>query len=459
MQRWHLTVGLSAAALAAAALAPRLAPSLPVPEPAPEAQAISSGALHVDVGLDVTALPNHGVAERFLVVHVWAPDGTAASTRQAVDVGVVLDTSGSMAVQGKMDFAKHAARQVPERMHATDSFALVTFSDHARVVLPATRNPDPAAVALALDQIYEGGGTNLYAGLELGAEQVRRSGHAARVGRVVILSDGKANAGVVEPAAFTQYAARLTEQGVTVSTVGLGLDFNEDLLASIADVGGGSYRFADVPSELDHLFADELEAARNVVARQTNLLISTPPAITSLEVLGWPATPTPEGWSVYLGDLRAGDHRKVVAKVRVNVDQVDRAPLAQVRADFHDIVQGQPGMAQAPVSATVATNPTSIDASLDRKRWLEARRALGHWYADRATRAYAAEDHESARALLREGRAVLRDAAGEVGAPELQPVRKALLELGYSQDRHTPDSAEGRRMIKRNKERFRVLSR
>jgi Ca-activated chloride channel family protein len=260
-------------------------------------------------------------------------------------------------------------------MESGDVYSLVTFADDATVVIPSTPVTDAYALHRAIDGILEGGGTNIYAGLDKGAIEVRRSLGEDRVGRIVLLSDGNANVGITDPDALGRYVATLASQGVTVSTVGLGLDYNEDLLARLADLGGGTYDFVDDPRELEAVFTDELERSASMVARSTRVEIELPPGVEPLEVIGWDATRTEKGWSVAIGDIHAGNARKIVARVRVSGATVGPLPVASVTADYHDVVDGVLAKSLASATADVTDRVEIVEASLDKETAVEAVRA------------------------------------------------------------------------------------
>ena len=467
MQRWHLTLGLTGVALAAGVLAPRLIPLLSPPADPPPPQTTvraplppaSAGTLQVDAGLDRSAVEQGYVSERFLTIRVTAPDVDGQTARRPVDLGVVIDASGSMSARGKIDFAKRAAKLLATRLDPQDDYSLVMFNDDATTVVPSGGVRDVAALHRAIDRIYEGGGTNLYAGMDQGARQIRSTLEDHDIGRMIVLSDGNANVGVTDHGAMARFAADQVSQGVTVSTIGLGLDYNEDLLAQLADVGGGSYDFVDDPRELEAVFSDELARTVSVVARNTSVNIQLGDGVEPLEVIGWDAQRVDSGWQVFLGDVVAGESRKIVARVRVHGQRQGERSMADVTARYEDLVKGELGQSTATATGVVTNDARVIEASLDRQRAIDANRAYGSWYVEMSTRAYAQGDRRRSLQYLDEGRQVLQDASRHLNAPALQDDVQALDTLGYLVEEHAPMSAEGKKHIKGYKERVRVLSR
>ncbi|HHO49315.1 MAG TPA: VWA domain-containing protein [Deltaproteobacteria bacterium] len=475
MQRWHLTLGLTGLAIGAASLAPSLK-ALIIDVPTPSSGMISevvppppsdplppasTGSLIVDAGLDRTAVLAAHTTERFLTVRVRAPEDVGETVRRPVDLAVVLDASGSMSARGKIDYAKRAAKLIANHMEPEDSYALVVFNDDARTIVPSTKTTQDriGTIERAIDRIYEGGGTNLYAGMDRGAWEVQEALAAGDVGRVIVLSDGNANVGVTDGSAMARFAAGLVSDGVTLSTIGLGLDYNEDLLAHLADMGGGSYDFVDDPRELDAVFSDELARTASVVARNTAVTIELPEGVEPLEVIGWDARRVDGGWQVFLGDVYAGESRKIVARVRVSGDTVGQRRVAEVTADYQDLGSDSLARTHVTATATVTSDASQIETSLDRERAIEASRAFGNWYLEMSTRAFESGDKRRSQSLLGRGRQVLQEASRELSAPALAEDARVLEEQSVILDTFAPTSTEGKKHIKGNKERARVLVR
>lgn len=470
MQRWQLTVGLFSAALLAALVAPRLAAAPPMSPPTPQIPSrvaerptpppgLPIGHVEVTARLDRAAILADATSERFLTITVGAVATRGPMIRRPIDLAVVMDVSGSMSANGKMDHAKRAAKRLVSEMHPEDTYALVTFEDDATTVIPPTQVLDPGLLHRAIDQIYEGGGTNLYAGLDRGAREIRRGLEDDAVGRVVVLSDGHANVGTIEPDALARLASEWAADGVTVSTIGLGLDFNEDLLATLSDVAGGTYAFVDDPNELETVFAAELNRSVSLVARRTAVHITLPAGVDGLEVIGWDAERHAQGWTVWLGDVYAGETRKIVARVRVDGGDSGSVEVADVRAEYHDLIEGRMSASTATAAAQVTTDPERLGASMNRDAAAEASRAWGTWHLDQSARAYAEGNVEESKRLISEGRKVLESAARQLAMPSLAEDAEALRNLGDVVETYDPSSIEGKRAIKGGKEMFRGRAR
>lgn len=477
MKRWHLTLGLTSLALAGALLAPRLIGlrTSPVPTP-PDVPTIlpdvivttppvdlpppsdPTGHLIVDAGLDRTAMLS-GTSERYLTILVTAPDVGGTHVRRPVDLSVVMDTSGSMSARGKIDQARRAAKLLAESMQPGDTYSLTVFNDDASVIVPATSVSDPTAITLAIDRIYEGGGTNLYAGMDRGAREIRQNHRPGTASRVVVLSDGNANVGVTDDNSLLRFAADLASDGIALSTIGLGLDYNEDLLGRLADVGGGTYDFVDDASQLQAVFSDELTRVSSVVARGTDLRIHLADGVQPVEIIGWDSSAQSDGFSVYLGEMYAGETKKIVAKVRISGRDLGDHPVATAEASYVDLVDDRSAVSKDDANVLITNDPAVERASVDRSRSIEVTRAVGSQLLDLSTRAYADGDQARSRRLAEEAVVRMKQGAADLAEPSLAAEADRLDNDTRVFEIHAPSSAEGRTIIKQNKELFRDLAR
>ncbi len=286
------------------------------PPAAPTARAYDEN-LQLDVSVSASDEPH-------LVVTIAAP---SAPTQRATgrDLALVLDRSGSMSGQ-KMACAKQATRALIDRMGPTDRLALISYGTDVTVDLPVTRLDEAgrAAAMRALDHLYEDGGTNLAGGLVSAHRELLRASEAARGdsqprGQIVLLSDGEANEGVIAPAAIADIGRRVAADGISISTIGVGRDFDETVMGHLATVGRGRYYDVETVQSLETIFRSELDAlSGSAVALDVELYVTSPASLGPSPMsayAGAPAAPSEVGdqryTSVYIGDIRAGEERQV----------------------------------------------------------------------------------------------------------------------------------------------------
>jgi Ca-activated chloride channel family protein len=410
MKRWHFTAGLSVLAGLAAALVPTLLEHVPQPRPDPvpfPAPVPETGPLTLIERLDQSAIPAEGVSERYVVVEVSAPDDDSG-TRRPVHLAVVLDTSGSMSGRDKITMARMAARELVDELRPADSFALVGFSDSTRTYIHGTSaDGDKAAWGRIIDGIDPSGGTNLYDGVATGfAELEAMDGDAAT--RLVVLSDGMANVGVTDPDALRALAASHTAEGITLSALGLGLDFNEDLLAAMSDAGGGSYAFVDRPGELGELLHDELAAMTTIAGRQAVVDVAMSPGVDLVDVYAPSAEIRGDGFRVFLGDVHAGERRKIVARVRVTAGATGTLPVSTAHLDYVRASDSQQAIADASVTAEVTADLARVERSIDADAGKHVMRAVSGAGLQAAASAYGQGKGRQAQQELEDGRKVLQ---------------------------------------------------
>ena len=463
MQRWHITAGLSAAAVLAALVVPALtgtptftltplAPpeATPPPQPLPDANPAAEGLLTLSAQLDQSALLQRAGEDRYLVVEVTAPD-LAGDVRRPVHVAVVMDVSGSMAGRGKIDNARQAASELVSLLGPEDSYSLVTFSDTARTLIPSTTVERADLLQRTIRGIEPQGGTNLYDGMVAGMAQLE-SGGLGGVRRVVLLSDGIANIGVTDTAALARAAGSGVDSGVTVSALGLGLEYNEDLLAAMSDAGGGRYRFVDRPGQLSELFVEELQQMTRVAGREALVSVSLGSGVVIEEVYGYPYARTGDGFQVLLGDVHGGETRKVVARVRVPDQVVGPLDVASVDLRYRDPDTEVSVATRALAAAVVTPDAERAHASVNKPAAVQAGRAVTSSVRDRGAQALADGDQREATELLRNGADLLRKARVQYDAPELEAEIAEVAAQAASAPMAEAGSEEALFQVKRAKE-------
>jgi Ca-activated chloride channel homolog len=246
--------------------------STPSPVASPSSSAADSPSLLVQS--DRTLVRSAARSTRYALVTVIAPVATRAATRIPANLAIVLDRSGSMAGE-KFMLARRAVEQALAQLQPDDRFALVAYDDSIDVLVESTlATSDARRNALArLAGIEPRGSTDLEGGWMRGCEQVavcledRAGDRAQTIDRCLLLTDGLANRGLTDREALIGHATALRERGVQTSTFGVGSDFDERLLAGLADAGGGHFYFLASAEQIPELIASEVGEALEVVMR------------------------------------------------------------------------------------------------------------------------------------------------------------------------------------------------
>lgn len=250
----------------------------------------TSDKIQITAQLSQTKLVQHGANTVFLDMIFTPPTVNNFRQRQrATDMIIILDRSGSMSEAKKMPYAKAAIWDVLGRLNNNDRFALVSFADNAIVQSPlvnvssATRN----YLNNVVSSIQASGGTNMGAGLNA-ALNLLDNNQSERVRKVLLLSDGQANQGITNPEQLAQIAARATHYGAVLSSIGMGLGFNENLMAKLADYGMGHYSYLEDLSGLGAILARDLEDTRKIYANSSTLEINLADGVKLIDAGGYP---------------------------------------------------------------------------------------------------------------------------------------------------------------------------
>jgi Ca-activated chloride channel family protein len=258
------------------------------------------------------------------------------SNRTPLNLAVVLDRSGSM-TGAKIEKARQAAMGLVDQLSPEDYFSLIAYSDYAEVLLPAQQVENKESVKSRIARIRPGGSTALYAGVQLGAAQVQRYLSSRRINRVILLSDGLANVGPSSPRELRQLGHTLSETGVSVTTIGVGDDYNEDLMAGLAEASDANYYYVKDTEKLPAIFARELGGLVAVAAREVRIEIICPKGVKPIGLIGRPEIFSGQKALVQLSQLALEQNRYLFLRCLVAEPQPE---IAEVKVRYIDELNG-----------------------------------------------------------------------------------------------------------------------
>ena len=209
-----------------------------------------------------------------VLVRMQAPDlpETNTNARPSYGIAFVIDRSGSMAGR-PLDEAVRCVNFMVDRLLESDSAALVTFDNQVTLDYPLTSLSDKREIRTILATVHSGGTTNLHGGWRTGADEFNHKESNAAIKRVVLLSDGRANDGLVDPNQIAEQAESFASRGITTSTYGLGRDFNEELMVDLAKAGQGNHYYAENAEDLLESFNEEFDLMANLWSKDLVLNI------------------------------------------------------------------------------------------------------------------------------------------------------------------------------------------
>lgn len=226
----------------------------------------------VDIKTDRRFIRANGKSTRFILARLTAPAAPARSTRAPVNLSIVLDRSGSMS-GAKLDTAKRAVAEAIDHLQSTDRFSVIAYDDKVDVVIESTNATAESkhAALRRLSEIQARGSTDLGGGWLRGCEQIAAHLMDQGVNRCLLLTDGLANVGITDPTDLARHASELRARGVATTTFGVGNDFDERLLAELADAGGGHFYYISDVAQIRDAITSEVGETLEIVARDVAL--------------------------------------------------------------------------------------------------------------------------------------------------------------------------------------------
>ena len=295
--------------------------------------------------------------------------GAGGGGRVPLNLGVVIDRSGSMYDERRLEFVVDAVKFLADNLTADDKVSIVAFADKAKVIITPEAARDKSAIKRAIDDIdllEIGGGTQMALGMRAAIDEVKKNLSPDRLNRVLVLTDGQ----TYEETACIDLVEKNRDQ-ISFSTMGVGVEFNEKLLQRVSQDSNGKYHFIGDPAEIPNIFEDELQGLRSVSLRNGRIEVTLSQGVQVREafraspeiyVLGTPLVGEDRKIGYEIGDLQAG----VPGSVLLTLVLPPRKPgsVRILQSTFHYEV---PGGAEATVACDLAVDYT-LDRTLTSKR-------------------------------------------------------------------------------------------
>jgi len=293
-------------------------------------------------------------------------NGDAAPRRAPLDLALVIDRSGSMSGD-KIRDVKTAALEFVNTLQPEDTVTLISYSDD--VQQHTTRLPANAegkdALRKALLGLRSGGMTALGPAMmrALGTTEAGKRDDL-RMAHVMLMSDGLANVGEKNPVALGRRAAAAFAAGVSVTTLGVGLDYNEDLMTKLADQGGGRYHFIKDSNAIAGVLDDEMKGLVATVARSMKISFRLEDGTQVTKVFGYASDKNDGVLTSRVGALAAGQTREVVVRLQMPAMKAGQLNLGSVSVAFNDVVaDGAARRIDVPIKWAVTDDETAAKKS------------------------------------------------------------------------------------------------
>ncbi len=444
-------IALGAVILSLGGLVLVQAPAAAVP-PAPTAREAKNAVHFHGPGAHGTLALSHGLLmageprRLYAELRIRAADMDAARERAPLSLVVVLDTSGSMDGD-KLREAKRSVKKLLDNMRGDDEVALVRYASEAHLVQRmAPVSEVRQQLSRHIDALYADGGTNIPGALQLALGVLRRTSDA-RVKRMVLVSDGLDNT----RAEAVRLAQTGLAAGATISALGIGLDFDEAYLAAVSRAGHGNFAFVDRPSALARFLNQELTETATTTVRGVRARLHLPAGLRFVRAIGAQAQETELGVELTMGNLFAGDERRVVIELEGALAPATAVALGSQLS--WSTVAGEQVLRQLdPLSLNSSRDADEVARSRDEQVYASCLSAVASWRQLEAAKAYRRGDRERAQQLIGDNVRQLREARRR--APAAMKASLARQADGYAATSARfgsakPDSAEGSAAAKR----------
>ena len=328
-----------------------------LPEPGQvELSRFSAGStLTVEGRVGSPKLLKNGRGETFVMLEVRGGDVGAAKVAPPVNLSLVMDRSGSMKGT-RLRNAINAATQAVDRLRDGDTVSVVAFDNRARVIVtPTTISPgERERINAEIRGITLGGDTCISCGLEDGIFESDRT--MGKVNRMIVLSDGDATAGVRDIPGFRSIAQRARERGISVTTIGVDVDYNEKILSAISQESNGRHYFVENDAALSRVFEAEADALTSTIASGAEASIELAPGVELDRVFDRSFRRVGNRVIVPLGTFSKSDVKTILLKVRVPSQAEGTIAVAGVDLGYKDLVTNTDGKCSGTLGAVVTAS-------------------------------------------------------------------------------------------------------
>jgi Ca-activated chloride channel homolog len=339
--------------------------------------------------------------------------------RTPANVSIVLDRSGSMDGE-KMARAKEAASIAISMLDDRDIVSIVTYSDTVSVLVPATRVSDRNYIQRRIETVFAGGSTALFAGVSKGADEVSKFLEQNSVNRVILLSDGLANIGPDSPRALGSLGESLKRSGVSVTTIGLGLGYNEDLMVQLAQQSDGNHAFVENYNDLTRIFRYEFQDILSVVAQDVKIEINCPDGVLPLRILGRDAEIIGNKVYTNINQIYSNQEKYLLIELTVPPNLAgSKMDIADVTINYADMKSKRSDQLSGRTAVEFTKSEETVEKSVDKETVIDAIKQISAEISEEAITLRDEGKVEEAQALLQENTDYLYGAASAMESEEL----------------------------------------
>lgn len=209
--------------------------------------------------------------------------------RKSASLVFVIDTSGSMSMQNRLETVKYALNKLVDQLYPDDQIAIVTFGSNARIIMDFTSGSNKDKIRRVINRLNTNGSTNAAEGLRLGYRLAVQNLLPEGINRVILCSDGVANTGLTDSNDIFEMIEGAVDQNVQMTSIGVGMgNFNDALLEDLANRGDGNYYYIDSNEQAEKVFVDDLTGTLQMIARDARVQVEfNPEVVATYRLLGY----------------------------------------------------------------------------------------------------------------------------------------------------------------------------
>ncbi|GAB4152098.1 MAG: hypothetical protein Fur005_01850 [Roseiflexaceae bacterium] len=259
-----------------------------------------------------------------------------AAQRQPAQLTFVIDVSGSMQEPNRLPLVKESLKILLDQLRPDDKVAVVVYGSNARIALEPTSLDQKQQILDAINTLGDEGSTNVEAGLQVAYQLASKRFLRGASNRIILCSDGVANVGNTGPEAILSSIRQYADQGIYLTTVGFGMDYNDPLMEQLANDGNGNYAYVDTIKAAERVFAESLTGTIQVIARDAKVQVDFNPAVVAeYRLLGYENRAVADSDfrndQVDAGEIGAGHAVTALYEVRLNEQAQGNALTVQLR--------------------------------------------------------------------------------------------------------------------------------
>ena len=317
------------------------------------------------VELDRNVLPAKNPQNVIIKVTLDAEKPEIKTNRPRINLSIVLDRSGSMSGQ-KIEKAKEAAIEALRRLGGNDICSVVIYDHNIQTIVPAQSARNIEWIESRIKTIQPGGNTALFGGVSQGASEIRKYIGGGYVNRIILLSDGIANVGPSSPEELGRLGAALLKEDIAVTTIGVGTDYNEDLMARLSQNSDGNTYFVESSRDLPRIFTAELGDVLDVVAKRVKVIVECPEDVKPVRIIGRDGRIRGQNIELSLNQLYGGQEKYALVEVTVpegrNGQTMD---VASAEVSYINAYTQEKGLSRGRAKATFSEDMKIVEQSVN----------------------------------------------------------------------------------------------